>query len=1417
MMMDEAIGLALELGNAQGLDWNYLNYDLYTIVSDGGIGSYAGIAQVGGRRSHLQRGYTSLRTAGHEFGHNLGLSHSFYNYTSDLNPRGDTPTNGLGSVEYGHRFSLMAAQSGSDFENPAVPHFTAHEKWQLDWLGDSDLADVTFSTQSGTYRLFQYDRENATGLRALRIPSGGRLPRYWLSYRSAWSAENRGSNNDYLLNGIMFNWTGNSKGTSTLLDMTPYSDDGSTTGSEWLRDNNDKWDASLLIGRTYTDHESGVSVTPLARGGAAPNEYIDVFVHLASGDDITLVGENDPCTAIVPTEFTANETEWTGVDFDDSEWPFSGTLGVGYDTNSDYVPYFNIDVRDALQNVSETCYLRIPFTIEPGIDPASIISLKLNMRYDDGFVAYLNGVKIASANAPTSPDWNSSAIASHADRAAIIYEEFPVDSRIASLVSGTNILAIHGLNSGISGSDFLIQPRLTATLSAPPNAAPTVSLEVDALAVETGQEITFTATGTDPDGDVLAYAWDFDITDTFAPEGLNQPIAVRRWNSPGYHTVTVTCSDRKGGTARGRILVKVGEPANDGLVSGRVLQGGLPVAGARVFIRGSDRACVTLDDGSYLFAGLSPSSGVTLGAMFDGEVFQPTVAMPLLPSAAGIEVDFLGASSSPADAPPRALTVSPYRAETDTTSSLQLTARIWDNTMPEDLLIPMGSTWRYLDTGIDPGSDWTAIEFSDAGWPAGPADLGYGDSQRTLIGYGGDSAIKNITTWFRHGFTATNRAEITRLQLSVKRDDGIRVFLNGTEVARDNLTTGTVGPNTRAINNITGSGEDKIIHFSVDPALLVEGDNVMAAEVHLEDFNDTDLRFDLQLSAARNLSELVPEWSVSPAGANITPAGVFSSNLEGTYTVTATSGDVSSTATVDVVTGTIVTIAALDSFLWENGSHPVILRVTRTGTALNALTVPLEISGNAIEGVDFTGVPPVVTFSPGELTRDFMITALDDFDLEGREDLSLAIIPSAGFLVGDQGIARVEILDDELPRISTVDAGADSAATVNILSTLAGSLTQDEQFVQAGDYWKFSVAGSAPQADWTEPTFDDATWKAGLAKFALNDGTTRIEFEDPTSDNTTAYFRRRFYLNNPADYANLTLGLLPGDGAVIYLNGSEVSRVNMPSGDVDFSTLALSEFDEEAFSEIVLNSADLIAGENIIAVEVHQASITNPDLVFDLTLTARRLEPNNVTFQWTQTAGPGTAAFTDALDPASSVIFDQPGIYQLKLEANSGGSASSDTVEITVEEAPPFVQWIDGFSLTDSRPLADPDLDGLSNLLEFATGSDPSEAASRNVPSLVSDPENPDDLLFSYQRPRMMDPAPAIEGIFSSPVVPEITYTLEASNSMTDWQPASDQITVEQDGLPVDNGDGSETVTLRLTPTPETSWYFRLRVTVDDL
>ena len=1417
-MMDEARDAAIILGQSKGLDWDYRNYDFYTIISDGGIGGYAGIAQVGGRKSHHQKGYTSLRTSGHEFGHNLGLSHAYYNYTSDLSPRGSTPSNGAGLIEYGHRFSLMSAQNGSDMSNPALPHFTAHEKWRLDWVTDSDIVDITTGDQSGTYRLYQNDHQDVTGLRAIRIPSGGLYSKYWLSYRTAWRRPNRNSDNDFLLNGILFNWSGSGGGTSTLLDMTPYSDEGSKGSGSTARDNSDKWDAPLIIGRTYTDSESNVSVTPIARGGTGPDEYIDVHIHLATGTEVSLLTENDACTATVPDSQTATGTDWTALDFDDSAWPFSGLLGVGYDTNSNYLPYLGVDVRSSMRNNSESCYIRVPFAINGGLDLADISALKLRMRYDDGFVAYLNGVKIAEDNAPGFPEWDSGATGNRRDSLAEDYQEFIVDLGLEALVPGENVLAIHGLNNGSGSSDFLIQPKLSAVLERGANHPPTVSLTANTLAVPVGQDIVFTASGSDPDGDTLAYAWDYDIENEFAPEGMNQAEAVRRWTSEGWYTVTVTCSDHKGGISRDRVLVKVGNPSSNGVVRGRVLQGGLPVVGARVFVEESGQQSITMEDGTYLLAGLSTASQITIKAMEDGEVFQSSMVMPVTPRPALEGLDFWGHLSVVPRAPAQVLTVTPSVTSADITTPIQLTAQVWNNTQAQEIFVPLGDTWKYLDTGEDPGRSWIDASFDDSTWASGVAELGYGDSQATVVSYGSDASNKHITTWFRRRFSATDVSEVSRLKLSVKRDDGVRVFLNGSEIARDNLTLGTVSSETEAWNDISSTYEGILIQFAVDPELLVEGENIIAAEVHQEDATSSDLSFDLELSGSRNLGEATPIWSVAPVGANVSLDGEFSASLPGTYTVTAVSDGVEATALISVASDNAVSIEALDGFLWENGTATSTVKVTRVGSIEEALEVSLAVSGDASSGVDFLGVPESVIIPAGQASIDFEVSMIDDSIREGREAIFVIPVATDLFALGSEGVASITIIDDELAVIEVPDAGLDVTVAVNTKTNLAGLIQSRQQFVVSGDYWKFDDQGFAPLIGWEGLPYFDKDWQVGLAKFGYgdNDETTTVSYGGiDNQKQITTYFRRRFYLSDPSDYSALTTSLLVDDGAVIYLNGNEVERINIDPGIVTYSTPAQEAVggdDEKTFFDWVLDPADLVAGENVIAVEVHQRSQTSSDLGFDLTLDgtlANGLSLGRV--KWTRKSGPGTVTFGDDASLSSSVLFDQVGTHVLSLEIEGG---EADEVVVFVEAVQGYAQWISAYSPIDEAPLADPDFDGVCNLMEYATGGNPKKVGDPAISTLVEDPTSPGDLLFTYRRLRGINLGDASGETGNGYSVYGLNYMVQASNNLTPWSSAAASLAMQVEGAPVDNGDGTESVMVRLTPpsTSNSDWFVRLRV-----
>jgi len=116
-----------------------------------------------------------------------------------------------------------------------------------------------------------------------------------------------------------------------------------------------------------------------------------------------------------------------------------------------------------MQGVRTTCYIRIPFTVD-GSELNDYTKLTLKVRYDDGFLAFINGTKLtAEANPPVStPNWQSASNGQHSDNAAVSLLSFDISSQINLLQPGNNILAIHGLNVGLSSSDFLISVKLIA-------------------------------------------------------------------------------------------------------------------------------------------------------------------------------------------------------------------------------------------------------------------------------------------------------------------------------------------------------------------------------------------------------------------------------------------------------------------------------------------------------------------------------------------------------------------------------------------------------------------------------------------------------------------------------------------------------------------------------------------------------------------------------------------------------------------------------------------------------------------------------------------------------------------------------------------------------------------------------------------
>lgn len=154
-----------------------------------------------------------------------------------------------------------------------------------------------------------------------------------------------------------------------------------------------------------------------------------------------------------------------------------------------------------------------------------------------------------------------------------------------------------------------------------------------------------------------------------------------------------------------------------------------------------------------------------------------------------------------------------------------------------------GFIWHYLDDGSDPGAAWRDPAFDDAGWSEGAAPLGYGED------YLNTEVSASATTFFRYTFGVASRADITKLTVGVLRNDGVAVYLNGTEILRDNLAAGA-GFDAPASAPISAADEVLWLTADVAPGLLRDEGNVLAVEVHQATDGLGDSRFDLYLEAA---------------------------------------------------------------------------------------------------------------------------------------------------------------------------------------------------------------------------------------------------------------------------------------------------------------------------------------------------------------------------------------------------------------------------------------------------------------------------------------------------------------------------------------------------------------------------------------
>ncbi|HEY0551124.1 MAG TPA: Ig-like domain-containing protein, partial [Verrucomicrobiae bacterium] len=428
-------------------------------------------------------------------------------------------------------------------------------------------------------------------------------------------------------------------------------------------------------------------------------------------------------------------------------------------------------------------------------------------------------------------------------------------------------------------------------------------------------------------------------------------------------------------------------------------------------------------------------------------------------------------------------------------------------------LINTNSIWKYLDNGTDQGVAWREPGFDDALWASGPGQLGYSSNalendEATIVSFGPNPANKHITTYFRHTFMASNVASITNLFTRVLRDDGVAVYLNGVEVQRNNLIAGA-----GYLDLAGNAGDDGYTFFptNVNPAILSNGVNVIAAEIHQTLPDSTDISFYLELfgegagspptvaisSPANNASLFGPVSvtimaTASDPDGTVTNVEFFVDGVKIGQTNNAPYNFVWSSPTVGPH---VVSVTARDNAGASASAQSSIVIYDSAGTPLAYLTSPIpnasfsapasiSLAANAYAS---SGVGRVEFYANAtEVAEDFV----DPYSFNWNNVLAgsyalRAVTVSSGGARGTSSVVNITVTNTPPPTVvSQTPAPGNVAALTSVQVTFSKAVTG----VDAADFLVngaaatgISGSGSSYTFTFSQPSFGIVaiTWAAG--------------------------------------------------------------------------------------------------------------------------------------------------------------------------------------------------------------------------------------------------------------------------------------------------------------------------------------------------
>ena len=542
-------------------------------------------------------------------------------------------------------------------------------------------------------------------------------------------------------------------------------------------------------------------------------------------------------------------------------------------------------------------------------------------------------------------------------------------------------------------------------------------------------------------------------------------------------------------------------------------------------------------------------------------------------------------------------------------------------TPPQTMLIPFNSTWSYSYNQGDLGTGWRAPGFDDSAWPQGPAPIGWPVNEAQPGGLPALSAANGtvipgnpngtqITTYYRTHFTFSGNPAETLLVISNVVDDGIVVYLNGTEVGRAGMPAGDITATTGASAGIEAStfGFQVLQVSDTDP--LIVGDSVLAVELHSNGSGSTDGLYNGSVVARRVFGPIITD-PTQPADATVlqgrshtltvvadaAPTPTYQWYFGGNPILDATNATYTITA--------MTTDTAGDYFCRVTSSSGATSVDSRTATINMQPDFALPVAQRAVWQ---TLTNLVVTFNEpiNPATLDPFFFTLDGPGVDPESPWAGAVVSvnaqNLQINVEFYGFAR----DPNENYKITVSGVEDPYANVmeDVTLDVAGPLV----VLPYSAEWKFNQSNTDLGTAWREASYDDSSWPSGPGVLAQETagpaappptGIQGTNIQSPSEGGPTVWYARaKFFLpvQNVSDVLGVEITLLNDDSAVIWLNGVQV--LERAAGQAPGYTVLANRTQGDANYEGPFSMTNFVAGENTIAVEVHEINATSSDTVW---------------------------------------------------------------------------------------------------------------------------------------------------------------------------------------------------------------------------